>query len=337
MGGYERTRDPLRPHGCTHTLLVRRGARQNVPDSAGGLAAGSPVSGEVARRPVGDDETRAANRAWWDAEADDYHAEHGAFLGDSDFVWGPEGWTEAELDLLEVRDGMSVLEIGAGAGQCSRWLGRAHPGVRVVASDLSMGMLRIARRIDGGGPDAGAAPLPAANVGEDRRGAEDLHPRSRGSRGLPLLQCDGLALPLGDASVDRVFTAYGVVPFVADSGAVLAEAARVLRPGGRFVFSTSHPVRWAFPDDPGTGGLTATSSYFDRTPYVESEAGVVTYAEHHRTLGDLVRQVVAAGLVLTDLVEPEWPARNEATWGGWSPLRGRLLPGTAILVTDRPE
>jgi ubiquinone/menaquinone biosynthesis C-methylase UbiE len=285
------------------------------------------------RWPVDGDETRAANRSWWDGEADDYYAEHGEFLGDSEFVWGPEGWTEGELDLLEVRAGMTVLEIGSGAAQCSRWLARHHD-VRVVASDLSMGMLRTARRIEA----AGSATAPTReNVGEFRRGAEDLHPRSPMPGRMPLLQCDGLALPLADGSVDRVFTAYGVVPFVADSGAVLAEAARVLRPGGRFVFSTSHPVRWAFPDDPGPHGLTATTSYFDRTPYVESAAGVVTYAEHHRTVGDLVRQVVAAGLVLVDLVEPEWPARNEQAWGGWSPLRGALLPGTAIVVADLPQ
>ncbi len=265
------------------------------------------MSFEAARGDVDDAETRAANRAWWDAEAEGYHAEHGRFLGDAGFVWGPEGWTEDELGLLALEPGMRVLEIGAGAAQCSRWLAR-HRDVQVVASDLSAGMLRTARRIDAGaeGP------------------------------GVPLLQCDGTAVPLADGSVDRVFTAYGVIPFVADSRSVLREAARVLRPGGRFVFSTSHPVRWAFPDLAGPEGLTATSSYFDRTPYVEREAGVVTYAEHHRTLGDLVRQVVAAGLRLTDLVEPEWPERNAETWGGWSPLRGRLIPGTAILVTERP-
>jgi SAM-dependent methyltransferase len=265
------------------------------------------MSAQAGRRAAGDGETRAANRAWWDAEADDYHAEHGAFLGDAGFVWGPEGWTEGELDLLAVRDGMTVLEIGAGGAQCSRWLADRYD-VRVVASDLSRGMLRTAQRLE----------------------------RAGGPARLPLLQCHGGAVPLADASVDRVFTAYGVIPFVADSAGVLREAARVLRPGGRFVFSSSHPVRWAFPDVPGPEGLTVRTSYFDRTPYVESEGGVVTYAEHHRTLGDLVRQVVAAGLVLTDLVEPEWPERNPETWGGWSPLRGRVLPGTAILVCDRP-
>ncbi|GGL24764.1 class I SAM-dependent methyltransferase [Phycicoccus endophyticus] len=268
------------------------------------------MSAEVGRRAVGAAETRAANRSWWDAEAVAYHEEHGGFLGDADFVWGPEGWTEAELDLLGLRDGMTVLEIGAGGAQCARWVAARPdlPGVRVAASDLSAGMLRTARAIGS----------------------------SHTGRPLPLLQCDGTALPLADATLDRVFTAYGVLPFVADSAAVLREAARVLRPGGRFVFSTSHPVRWAFPDVPGPEGLTATSSYFDRRPYVESEAEVVTYVEHHRTLGDLVRQVTAAGLVLRDLVEPEWPERTTEAWGGWSPLRGRLLPGTAILVTERP-
>jgi SAM-dependent methyltransferase len=331
MGGYERTRDRLRPHGCTHTLLAHARGGQNLSDAVRLLWLDVPaMTDEAVRRPVGDGETRAANRAWWDGEAQDYYAEHGVFLGDAQFVWGPEGWTEAELDLLEVRDGMTVLEIGAGAAQCSRWLGRTHGGVRVVASDLSMGMLRTARRIDAGVPDAG---LTAVGAGAGVAAWGDA-PGGRGA--VPLLQCDGLALPLGDATLDRVFTAYGVVPFVADSGAVIREAARVLRPGGRLVFSTSHPVRWAFPDDPGPAGLTATASYFDRTPYVESEAGVVTYVEHHRTLGDLVRQVVGAGLTLVDLVEPEWPARNEASWGGWSPLRGRVLPGTVIVVADRP-
>ena len=49
-------------------------------------------------------------------------------------------------------------------------------------------------------------------------------------------------------------------------------------------------------------------------------------------MGDRVRELVAAGLVLVDLVEPEWPERNQQPWGGWSPLRGGYFPGTAIFV-----
>ena len=115
----------------------------------------------------------------------------------------------------------------------------------------------------------------------------------------------------------------------------MREVARVLRPGGRWVFATTHPIRWAFPDDPGPDGLRATMPYWDRTPYVEFAAdGTPTYVEHHRTLGDRVREIAAAGFRLVDLVEPEWPAGHTQEWGQWSPLRGAILPGTAIYVCE---
>jgi SAM-dependent methyltransferase len=154
---------------------------------------------------------------------------------------------------------------------------------------------------------------------------------------VPLVQADTQRLPFADASFDLACSAFGAVPFVADSAAVMREVARVLRPGGRWVFATTHPIRWIFPDDPGPGGLLAQNPYFDRTPYVEvNEGGVPTYVEHHRTLGDRVREIAAAGLVLTDLVEPEWPAGLTDQWGQWSPLRGAVLPGTAIFVCRKP-
>jgi len=111
----------------------------------------------------------------------------------------------------------------------------------------------------------------------------------------------------------------------------------VLRPGGRWVFSVSHPIRWAFPDDPTERGLTATRSYWDTTPYVESaDDGRVLYAEHHRTIGERVRELTAGGFLLDAIVEPEWPQENTQVWGGWSPQRGRIIPGTAIFVSRRP-
>src|SRR5450631_319717 len=262
----------------------------------------------AARRPADPIETARANRTWWDAEADGYYSEHGSFLGDDDFVWGPEGLREADAGLLGEVRGAQLLEIGAGAAQCSRYV--ARQGACVVATDISGGMLR-------------------QGAGLNR------HFTVKSGLSVPLVQCDATSLPFADCSFDVVFTSYGAVPFVADSAALMAQAARVLRPGGRFVFSTTHPIRWALPDDPGYPGLIVSSSYFDRTPYVEQEAGTTTYVEHHRTVGDRVREITAAGLRLVDLVEPEWPQENQQVWGGWSPLRGALIPGTAIFVCEK--
>ncbi|NEA43024.1 class I SAM-dependent methyltransferase [Streptomyces sp. SID11385] len=257
------------------------------------------------RRAASVTESSRANRGWWNGNADEYQAEHGTFLGDDRFVWGPEGLDEVEAQLLgpaEELAGKDVLEIGAGAAQCSRWL--AAQGARPVALDLAHRQLQHALRI-----------------------AEEHSAR------FPLVEADASALPFADSSFDVACSAYGALPFVADPVRVLREVRRVLRPGGRFVFSVTHPLRWAFPDEPGPEGLSVSGSYFDRTPYVEEgEDGEAVYVEHHRTVGDRVRDVVRAGLRLVDLVEPEWPEWNTQEWGGWSPLRGHLIPGTAIFV-----
>ncbi|HEV2342928.1 MAG TPA: class I SAM-dependent methyltransferase [Actinocrinis sp.] len=261
----------------------------------------------VTRRQAGNAETVRANRDWWDGAAAWYQAEHGEFLGDTRFLWCPEGVYEDEARLLGPVAGRRVLEVGCGAAQCSRWL--AMQEAHVVGFDLSARQLAHARRIDDG---LGNAPL-------------------------QLVQADATVLPFADDAFDLACSAFGAVPFVADSAAVMREVARVLRPGGRWVFAVSHPFRWCLPDDPGNGGLVVRDSYFDRRPYVEQdEDGVATYVEHHRTLGDRVRELTAAGLVLLDLVEPEYPGDLGDRWGGgWSALRGRLVPGTVIFVTEK--
>lgn len=285
---------------------------ETAPDS------GPDTEAAAVRRQAGGPESSRANRDWWDRNADEYQDDHGAFLGDDRFVWCPEGLDEAKASLLGPAAGLRglrVLEVGAGAAQCSRWL--AAQGARPVALDLSHRQLQHALRI--GGHD-----------GED--GGGDT------GRAVALVEADARSLPFADGSFDMACSAFGALPFVADPVRVLREVRRVLRPGGRWVFSVTHPLRWALPDEPGPEGLTVLSSYFDRTPYVEEdERGRAVYVEHHRTMGDRVRDVVGAGFRLLDVVEPEWPDWNTQEWGGWSPLRGRLIPGTAIFVCERDD
>ena len=91
-------------------------------------------------------QTVRANRSWWDNASDWYQTEHGGFLRDTGFVWGPEGLDEADARLLGDVRGRRVLEVGCGAGQCGRWL--IGQGARVVGLDLSQRQLQHSRRID---------------------------------------------------------------------------------------------------------------------------------------------------------------------------------------------
>ncbi len=253
-------------------------------------------------------EAERANRADWDAQADDYQAEHGTFLRDVGLVWCPEGLDESAAHLLgdvTALAGARMLELGCGAAQGARWL--VAQGAEVVGMDQSVAMLQHSRRIDA-----------ATGVS------------------VPVAGGTATALPLTDGVFDLACSAFGALPFLVDVEPALSEVARVLRPGGRFVFAVTHPARWMFRDDPTESGLRIERSYFDRAPYVERDrAGRVTYVEAHRTVGDWVRALSATGFALDDVVEPEWPHGHDRVWGGWGPLRGRLLPGTAIFCCTR--
>lgn len=262
----------------------------------------------ISYEPIPDGAATSAARTWWDENSSSYMEENGDFLGNSRFVWGPEGLLEQEAQLLGSTDqlvGKRILEIGAGAGQCSRWL--TEQGALVVSTDLSHGMLKAGRQID----------------------ADTALP-------VPAIQADARFLPFADESFDAVFTSFGAIPFVPDADKIHAEAQRLLKPGGRWVCSVTHPARWMFPDDPTMHGTTITRSYFAREPYVEFDrTGNVEYAEYHRTIGDHVREIAASGLRIVDFVEPEWPENNSNVWGGWGPERGRYLPGTAVFVCEK--
>jgi SAM-dependent methyltransferase len=113
------------------------------------------------------------------------------------------------LALAEVKLGMTVLDLGSGAGfdALLAW-NRVGPTGRVIGVDMTDDMLRLARD--------NAAKRGAANV-EFRKGHIEQ-------------------LPLDEASVDFVISNC-VINLSADKASVFREIARVLRPGGRFAVS----------------------------------------------------------------------------------------------------
>ena len=99
-----------------------------------------------------------------------------------------------------------VLETAAGTGVLTRAMASRLPGsVRIVATDLNQPMLDHAM----------------ARLRDDR---------------IAWRQADALALPFADESFDAVVCQFGAM-FFPDKVQGYAEARRVLRPGGRFLFN----------------------------------------------------------------------------------------------------
>ncbi|AFH51870.1 SAM-dependent methyltransferase [Corynebacterium pseudotuberculosis 267] len=248
---------------------------------------------------VSSHEAAHASQTWWDSDAQHYHDEHQEYL--SSFYWCPEMLSEKDANLLGNVRNKRVLEIGCGSAPCSRWLAQNGVGF-ITGFDLSLNMLRHA--------DQDGTPLPLVNA-------------------------DAQSLPSKDASWDIAFSAFGAFPFVPDITATLSDVSRVLTADGRLVFSVNHPMRWIFPDDPGQSGLIASIPYFQRSYIEEDEEGRPTYVEFQRTIGDWVRALIQTGFSLQDIIEPEWPDNVTRSWGQWSPLRGKIFPGTAIFIAHK--
>jgi len=114
-------------------------------------------------------------------------------------------WRRATVRAVGAQPGETVLDLAAGTGTSTEPF--AEAGARVVACDLSIGMLQVGRHRR---PD------------------------------LAFVAGDALALPFADGSFDAVTISFGLrnVPDVATA---LTELRRVTRPGGRLViceFST---------------------------------------------------------------------------------------------------
>lgn len=158
--------------------------------------------------------------------------------------------------LLGEVSNLDLLDVGCGTGRHSIWM--AEAGARVQALDFSEGMLDQARN------KAGAAAI-------DFR-QHDLHE----------------PLPFERASFD-VLTHCLVLDHLQCPKSMIAEFARVLRPGGRAVISVMHPAMY----------LKKTQARF-----VDPESGDLILIENEQyTISDYVMAVREAELELEVMTE----------------------------------
>lgn len=135
----------------------------------------------------------------------------------------------------------AMLEVAAGTGQVTRLLAEAiSPRATIVATDLNAPMLEWAAKV---------VRAPAVSWRE----------------------ADAQALPFPDRSFDAVVCQFGVM-FFPDKVGAFAETHRVLRPGGRYVFSVwdaleNNEVTRAVQDALATLLPNGPPSFFARVPF----------------------------------------------------------------------
>ena len=222
------------------------------------------------------------------------------------------------MDLLQPTPGERILDIGCGGGAfCRQIAPLIAPGGSIVGIDNAPAAIDVALRLSA------------------------LEDRSL----LTFTQADGHDLPFADASFDAA-VCISVLGFCQDPRQVLAEARRVLRPGGRFLVVNSDEDTRVYNGRDRELGRRIARAIADRSndPWLGrhlapmlAEAGF--HLEEEAVLVDLEREYAAetSGYVLAHFVRdyllqtagiPRW-----ITSGGWPTWR--LARWTLVLLQRR--
>ena len=169
-----------------------------------------------------------------------------------------------------------VLDVGCGEGQLSRLA--ASLGACVVGIDPTWAQLTVAR-------SRGGAPMYAA--------------------------ASAHRLPFSDGRFDAVVACL-VFEHITDTDTAIAEVARVIEPGGRFVFFLNHPLL----QTPGSGWIDdhiLMEQYWRIGPYLVEDTTLeevdkdVVLPFVHRPLSRYVNAMAEHGLFVTRMEEPAPP------------------------------
>jgi ubiquinone/menaquinone biosynthesis C-methylase UbiE len=213
----------------------------------------------------------AVNReAWTRANAEYTDARAREAWSQEEITWGKWSAPERELGVLPDVRGKDVVELGCGTAYFGAWLKRVGAR-RVVGVDVTPAQLETARRLD-----------------------DELR------LGLEFLQENAEHTSLPDASFDLALSEYGASIWC-DPALWLAEAARLLRPGGDLVFLRGSTVQMLCAPDTGQVGetLVRPQKGMYRFEWTDDDPGV----EFHPSVSELFGILRANGFELLDFRE----------------------------------
>ena len=204
-----------------------------------------------------------ANAEYTDAQARDAWAQE-------EVTWGKWSQPESELRALPDVSGKEVVELGCGTGYFGAWLKR-RGAKRVVGVDVTPAQLETARQMN------------------DEFGL-----------GLEFLLENSERTSLPDASFDLAFSEYGASIWC-DPKLWLAEAARLLRPGGELIFFRGSTLQMLCGPDEGpvVERLVRPQKGLYRLEWTDDDPGV----EFHPSGSELFALLRANGFELLDFRE----------------------------------
>jgi ubiquinone/menaquinone biosynthesis C-methylase UbiE len=260
-------------------------------DTVARRSSGSPSTGEDRMLQQDEAEHVTANREHWDRIAAEWVAAGEREWAADAITWGIWGVPESEIGLLghgtDDLAGLDVVELGCGTAYLSAWLARR--GARVTGVDVSSQQLATARRLT-----------------------------TEHGLTITLVEGDAEATGLAASSFDLVVSEYGASLWC-DPGRWLAEAARLLRPGGRLAFLTSS--RFVPLASPVDGSLPVTERFerpwfgpsrFDWRDAVDLPGGI----EFVLSAPEWIRALGAAGFEVVHHEEIAAPADADGTRSG---------------------
>lgn len=253
----------------------------------------APADTAAAAAAAEDDVSSTANTT---STATLYDKQSTRWVRDSPNVLSDYTGREALFELCAPVSGKRILDLGCGEGYCARQL-RRKGAAQIVASDISAQMIQRARDTEA----------------KQQLGGLEYHVCDARTL-VDSLKQSGVS-PL-EGSFDIV-TAVFVFNYVTiqDMLLIMSHVSKLLRPGGRFVFSVPHPCLkfwnrkqagkpFYFQND----GENAHKGYFNRDSVAEGriwtrDGQVLNVRSFHKTVADYLHAIRDSGLHLGEMRE----------------------------------